>query len=115
MNDDIKITALAKILGVSEESISDEGHDRYSSTDAPGEYWVLTDDEADQAWDESLDQYLDDCVLDGLPEIARNYFDSEKWKRDAKFDGRGHSLASYDGTEHETKIDDEWFYAYRVN
>lgn len=86
-----------------------------------GEYMVLTDDEADRAWDESLDSYLDECVLGELPEMARNYFDREKWKDDAKLDGRGHSLSGYDSEENEaTAIDpesdeEEKFYIYRTN
>ena len=49
----------------------------------------------------------------------RYYFDDEKWKRDARFDGRGHSLSSYDGAEHyETVFFDGQnidFYIYRIN
>lgn len=30
-------------------------------------------------------------------------------------DGRGHFLASYDGEEHESKVDGVWFYIYRTN
>ena len=41
--------------------------------------------------------------------------DEEKWKNDARHDGRGHCLSSYDGHEHEVKVDGEWFYIYRVN
>ena len=51
--------------------------DRRKSQDADdGEYLVLTDDEADEMWDEQLDSYLDECVLPELPEMARNYFDT---------------------------------------
>jgi len=67
-----------------------------------GEYMVGTDEEADEAWDQSLDSYLEDCIYPELPESVRNYFDDDKWKSDAKYDGRGHSLSSYDGNEHET-------------
>lgn len=82
-----------------------------------GEYLVLTDEEADDAWDEALDSYLDDCVLPGLPEHARHYFDRPAWKRDARFDGRGHSLALYDGEEHAVydEEDDTTCYIYRMN
>lgn len=112
---DVKARALAAHFKVSPETINDEGHETYSCDTEPGEYLVLTDEEADQAWDESLQSYLDDCVLSELPEIARNYFDEDRWKKDAKHDGRGHSLSSYDGTEYEEKIDGEWFYIYRTN
>lgn len=112
---DPKYLALMSHFGVKEEEINDEGHNTYTVDSEPGEYMVLTDDEAENAWDDSLDQYLEDCVLDGLPDIARNYFDSAKWKRDAKHDGRGHSLSSYDGDEIEVKIDDMWIFIYRTN
>lgn len=114
---DPKILALMAHFSVTdEETISDEGHDTYTLESEPGEYLVLTDDEANTAWDESLDQYLDDCVLSEVPAVAQQYFDRDAWKRDAKIsDGRGHSLSSYDGEEHEEKIDGEWYYIYRTN
>ena len=75
---------------------------------------VLTADEADEAWEESLDCYLEECIYPDLPEVARRYFDGDAWKRDARFDGRGHALSSYDGSEHEFKVDGEYIYVYRV-
>jgi hypothetical protein len=80
------------------------------------EYLVLTDDEADELWDEQLDNYLDECVLPELPESARMYFDRDSWKSDARMDGRGHSIASYDGNEDEVQDEDgNYFYIYRTN
>lgn len=80
---------------------------------------VLTDSEADEKWDEALQSYLDDCVLPELPESQRTYFDEERWKEDAKVDGRGHSLNRHDGSEDEVTIDCEegetTFYIYRTN
>ena len=72
--------------------------------EAESEEWlVLTDSEADAAWDESLDSYIDDCgMLDSMPELLRNYFDRGAWKRDARMDGRGHCLSSYDGSEYSS-------------
>ena len=78
-------------------------------------YAVMTDSEANDEWDESLDNYLDECVLSDLPEYARMYFDFEKWKDDAKMDGRGHSLNHYDGGEEEANINDVDYYIYRRN
>lgn len=116
MSEDRKVTALAKHFGVAEDTITDEGHNTYTVESEPGEYMVLTDAEADERWDEYLENYIDECILPQiLPEDLRSYFDHEAWKRDAKFDGRGHCLSSYDGNEHEVKIDDEWFYIYRTN
>ena len=75
------------------------------------EYLVLTEDERDDQWDSTLDYYLDNCV-----EGANGpYFDREAWKRDARMDGAGPQLATYDGHEHEIKIGAGRFWIYRVN
>ena len=79
------------------------------------DYMVLTDSEADDAWDESLDNYLEECIYPELSGNLKNYFDDDKWKRDARYDGRGHSLSLYDGNEHEETVCDETFYIYRTN
>lgn len=79
------------------------------------EYEVLTDDEADDRWEEELDNYLEECVYPELPDNMVNYFDDEAWKRDARFDGRGHSIARYDGCENEEKVNGTWYYIYRQN
>jgi hypothetical protein len=73
------------------------------------EYLVVTDEEADSLWDDSLESYIDNCLE--IPEPVSSYFDREKWKDDAKMDGRGHSLNGYDGTEDESHD----FYIYRQN
>lgn len=78
-------------------------------------YLVLDDYEADEAWDKELDYYIDECILCELPEQYRNYFNSEAWKNDARQDGRGHCLASYDGKENEETVNGETFYIYRIN
>ena len=79
------------------------------------EIYCLTDNEADDLWDNMIDDYIDDCVLPDLPEAYRFYFDDEAFKRDCSFDGRGHTIASYDGNETEVKIGNEWYYIYRTN
>ncbi len=87
------------------------------------DYMVLTDAEADVKWEESLDSYIDECItpeIDKLSEGAGNLsyyitFDEETWKRDARMDGRGHSLSSYDGNENEETVEGETFYIYRTN
>ncbi len=85
---------------------------RVIDTDS-GEYAIGTDVECDDAWDESLDSYLEECVYPELPENMVNYFDDDAWKRDAMYDGRGHSLSSYDGDEVELETCD--LYAFRLN
>jgi hypothetical protein len=107
-----KIKALAQHLSIDPSEIVETS---YCFEADGGEYLVLTDDEADEKWEESLDYYIEECILPELPDNLRNYFDDEKWKRDAKYDGRGYSLSSYDGEEIEINIDGEWFYIYRIN
>ena len=77
------------------------------------EYLVLTDDEADDQEDEHLENYIDDCME--IPEHLMGYFDREKWKKDARMDGRGHSLSSYDGSEYEEEVNGTTYYIYRRN
>jgi|688.fasta_scaffold382403_2 hypothetical protein len=87
------------------------------------DYMILTDEEADEKWEESLDNYIEECItpeIDKLSEGAGNLsyyitFDEESWKRDARMDGRGHSLSSYDGHENEETIEGTTFYIYRTN
>ena len=79
------------------------------------EYRVLDKDERKEAWDESLENYLDECV------VGANgpYFDRDAWKRDARMDGAGHCLSSYDGNEYEYCIKRgefyEYWYIHRIN
>ena len=80
-----------------------------------GDYEVLTDAEADDRWEEELDMYIDDCILPEIPEFCQRYFDREAWKRDARFDDRGHAISRYDGHENEQTVNGETYYIYRQN
>jgi hypothetical protein len=111
---DDKIKALAEHLEIDDvsEIETDNGTNyEYGSQ----EFLVLTDEEADEEWERQLDNYLDECIYPELPDNIRNYFDDEKWKDDARFDGRGHSISSYDGEENEQKINGTDYYIYRLN
>ena len=77
------------------------------------EYAVLTDEEANHEWEENLNNYIEDCLE--IPENLRPYFDEDKWKDDAKMDGRGHSLNHYDGTEEEETVNGTTYFIYRRN
>lgn len=79
------------------------------------EYLVLTDEEADEKWDEMLDSYIDDCLE--IPDNVRKYFNEDKWKDDARMDGRGHAISSYDGNETREYDEDtgDVYYIYRIN
>jgi len=81
---------------------------------------VLDDGEADEAWDEYLDNYIEECILRELPKQYRNYFDNDRWKEDARQDGRGNCLSGYNGNEYKETVNDEdgdlhTFYIYRQN
>ena len=89
--------------------------EEYDENDYNQTYRVYTDNEADNEWDKYLDNYIDECVLPEIPQSYRTYFDDEKFKQDCKYDGRGHSLASYDGQEREQKVNDTWYYLYKIN
>lgn len=94
--------------------IEEKADDDYIEVDGE-EYYSLTDSEADDKFEEYLDNYIEDIILPDVPQHLRNYFDDERWKDDARDDGRGHSLAHYDGHENEETIGDETFYIYRTN
>lgn len=86
-----------------------------------GGYMVLTEEEANDAWNASLESYIDECINPEIPDWIAPYFDHEAWKRDARFDGRGHCLSPYDGEEHEVFAEsgpyylDNFYLVYRVD
>lgn len=111
---------LGHLCEMSLESIDDIEEKENDTWELDGQtYLAGTDDDMDYWWDQDLQNYLDDCVY---PELERagignlaNYFDDERWKSDAKQDGRAHSLARYDGCEECMQVDGEWIYAYRTD
>lgn len=110
------VLALAAELDVDPAEISEENYECYGLkvlSHGRAEYAIGTDAEADEAWDQALDSYLDETdLLDPIPGSLRKYFDREAWKRDARHDGRGHALASYDGDEIELE---GGLVAFRIN
>ena len=74
---------------------------------------VYDDVEADEAMDEAIENYIDECVMFEIPKNLQNYFDYAAFKQEASYDGRGHWLSGYDGNEFEAKIGDKWYYVYR--
>lgn len=79
------------------------------------DYLSLTDQEADAMEDERLESYIDEYILSELPELDRPYFDSVSWKRDAHMDGRGNSIASYDGEEYKQLYNGTTYFIYRIS
>lgn len=79
------------------------------------EYLVVDDERADELWDEDLENYIEECILCELPSNLRGYFNHEAWKRDARMDGRAHSLAGYDGDELWEDVGGTTWFIYRCN
>lgn len=111
-DDDQKYLVLVAEFGADALDAEEAGYDDCVFESGAGEYLVLTEDERDARWDECLDSYLDDGCVEGADSP---YFDRERWKRDARMDGAGHALSSYDGSEEEHNGFGEWFYIYRTN
>jgi hypothetical protein len=105
--------AFVRMLDLSESDLQDIKIDDNRSTIQGIDYYAGTDEEMDEEWDNDLDNYLDELVLPELQETVRRYFDREAWKKDARQDGRSHSLNRYDGGEISTSINDTLYYAYR--
>ena len=76
------------------------------------EYRVLDDDGREAAYEDYLESYLDDGGVEGA---NSPYFDREAWKKDARLECGGHSLASYDGEENEYHHGLDVWFLYRVN
>jgi DNA repair exonuclease SbcCD ATPase subunit len=96
--------------------------------------WYYDEDEIEEKVEEYVNskkeeiindpmQYLKDMGYDGkaMREMIENYIDKDKLIKDMiRDDGRGNSLAGYDGTENEYLYTDEdgeqtWYYIYRIN
>lgn len=106
-----KAIAVAYFEDTDVSDVSDVS-ERYEIYSAGGnDYMILTDEEADEKWDEYLENYIDDCLE--IPEPMARYFDREAWKRDARMDSRGHSLSSYDGEENEVRINGTTYFLYQ--
>jgi hypothetical protein len=103
--------AFVKILYLCENDLEDIDINDNHSTIQGVDYIAGDDDEMDNEWDDYLERYIDECLE--IPDYIEHYFDREKWKDDAKIDGRGHSLNSYNGCEESMKINGTWYYAYR--
>ena len=98
-----------------EDEIQQSSYDENLFEYGSEEYLVVTDEEADELWEQELDSYLEDCIYPELTGNLVNYFDDEAWKRGARYDGRGHSLGKYDGHENYEDVENETFYIYRQN
>lgn len=141
MNAKIKALLNAVDAGPEDADVTVDG-DTYSY--GPGEYLVLTDDEAnakttyailDSLWafnasfiSDHAHQQLDDRAIVALQKMQNDLCESAnplvraliknigRFVQDAiRADGRGHFLASYDHEEIEARVDGETYFVYRVN
>ena len=80
------------------------------------EYWVLTDDEADEKA-ELETQYLLENALSEVPDHLHRYFDDDRYISDCISDNsRGYLLGTYNGSEYSITLDNgSVFYIYRRN
>ena len=79
------------------------------------EYWVLTDEEADDKAELEAQYYLEDA-LSLIPFDLQKYFDDDKYISDYISDGRGYLLDTYNGSEDSITLDNGLvFYIYRRN
>lgn len=137
-----KEQALAQHLNVSENEV-DELRDGevFEADSEPGEYLVLTEEEADDKAREEIEETLWafnksflDSHSEGIASLSEEGFkaiqnqceganpairamidDLEHFADDAiATDGKAHFLANYDHEEHEEKVNGEWFFIYRI-
>ena len=79
------------------------------------EYWVLTDDEADEKAELEANYRAEEAQLE-IPSHLQQYFDIDKYIDDYISDGRGYLLDIYNGSEDSITLDnDSVFYIYRRN
>ena len=79
------------------------------------DYWVLTDDEADEKAELEAQYYLEDA-LSQIPDYLHRYFDEDKYISDKISEDRGWLLDTYNGSEDSITLDNgSVFYIYRRN
>ena len=79
------------------------------------EYWVLTDDEADEKAEQEAHYRAEEAQQEIPPHLQR-YFDMDLFISDYISEGRGQLLNYYDGSEDSITLDnDSVFYIYRRN
>ena len=110
-----RILALAATLEIDAEAVDPTTYCPEEFEAEGGSYLVLTYDEAKAETDERLADYCDECVISGVPEELRFYFDTDAWKRDQWLGGlnMGEWLATYDHMELDSPC--LQFLIYRTN
>ncbi len=79
------------------------------------DYWVLTDEEADEKA-ELEGQYLLEDALSQIPNHLHQYFDDDQYIKDQVSQDRGNMLNTYNGSEDSITLDNgSVYYIYRRN
>ena len=140
---DARLVALKRHLDCDYADLSDDGENRYTGP-GRADYLVLTDEEADERTLESLRETawaFNTAFLARFIPALRNARAAKAWERMAgdlcedandlvlallgdradealgdamSEDGRGHTLASYDGQQNEEEVGGVMFYVYRT-
>lgn len=141
---DLRILALSRHLDTEPDEILEAPYGEHYFIRGSEEYRVLTDDEADDA----AREYIEETVWAFRPEFLSGYVCESLAPDDIRgiignrcedanpailalveagegldalvraalaSDGRGHFIAHYDGEEHEVQVGDMYFYVVRVN
>ena len=78
------------------------------------EYWVLTDDEADEKAELEAQYYLENALSE-VPNYLHRFFDDDKYINE-QIQDRGYLLDTYNGSEDSITLDNgSVFYIYRRN
>ena len=75
-------------------------------------YVALDKQKIDDIWHDSVIDLVDDCYLKGIPEQVKNYFNYDKFFKDAQYNGRANHFNGYDG---RTELETEEYYIYYHN
>lgn len=77
------------------------------------DYICGLDNDVDEIFEESIKNYIDDCVLPEIPKQYHRYFNEEDFIEDCYKDGRGHALNRYDDNEYEETVNGKTYYIYQ--
>ena len=79
------------------------------------DYWVLTDEEANEKAELEAEYLLEDALSE-VPSYLHRYFDSNKYLEDQLSNNRGYMLNTYNGSEDSITLDNgSVYYIYRRN
>ena len=108
--------AFVKMFSLCENDLEDIDIDKNRCSIQGVDYLAGSDDEMDEEWNEGLGNCIDECMIihysvgKEIPSHIEMYFDRERWKDDARVDGRAHTLNHYDGCEYEMEINGTSYY-----